>query len=256
MKEPLIEGCINYIKFGYDFDGIDFPEKTEEIFSSILAEDTTDDEAVSSFIESRGLNVRYEASFDELGRYPGSRCLVNYFNLKDRTELKKIEMFLSSARIAGLFVKPIAMGFSFEYLKAIHNRIFGDIYPSAGMIRVKDDGKRSEYCKSIYIEKMASDIFDKLRASKYLTSFDDTDDFINELAYFMGEMEALHPFMDGNGRTTRFFFTDLARSAGYDIIWSATDPDRYLESNIAAIEGDYQPLIDVLEEAVIPRSEE
>ena len=99
---------------------------------------------------------------------------------------------------------------------------------------------------------MSSDIFDKLRSMKFLKGLDDIDEFINELAYFMGEMEALHPFMDGNGRTTRYFFTDLARKAGYDIIWSATDPDRYLEGNIAAIDGDYQPLIDVLEEAVIP----
>ena len=72
----------------------------------------------------------------------------------------------------------------------------------------------------------------------------------------IGAMEALHPFLDGNGRTTRYFFTGLARNAGYDIIWSATDPDRYLEGNIAAIDGDYQPLIDVLEEAVIPVAEE
>ena len=155
-------------------------------------------------------------------------------------------------RILDLFLNPIDMGFSFDYLKALHNKIFGDIYPSAGMIRNKDESKRSEYCKSIYLEKMASDIFDKLRNAKFLRGLDDIDEFINELAYFMGEVEALHPFMDGNGRTTRYFFTDLARKAGYDIIWSATDPDRYLEGNIAAIDGDYQPLVDVLEEAVIP----
>ena len=252
MKEALIEGCIKYLKFGYDFDGIDFPEMDEAVFKRILDEDESADDVVSAFISSHGLDVRYDASFDELGRYPGSRSLVNYFNIKDRTELKKIEIFLSSVRVAELFVNPLDMGFSFDYLKALHNRIFGDIYPSAGMVRNRDENKRSEYCKSIYIDKMASDIFDKLRNSKFLRSIDDVDEFINELAYFMGEMEALHPFLDGNGRTTRYFFTDLARKAGYDIVWSATDPDRYLEGNIAALDGDYQPLIDVLEEAVIP----
>ena len=256
MKEALIEGCISYLKYGYDFDVIDFPEIAEEVFRKILEGDDKADDIISSFISSHGLDVKYDASFDELGRYPESRCLVNYFNIKDRSNLKKVEIFISSVRVADLFVNPLNMGFSFDYLKALHNKIFGDIYPSAGMIRNKDESKRSEVCKSIYIEKMAADIFEKLRASKYLKGLDDIDEFINELAYFMGEMEALHPFLDGNGRTTRYFFTGLARNAGYDIIWSATDPDRYLEGNIAAIDGDYQPLIDVLEEAVIPVAEE
>ena len=256
MKEALIEGCISYLKFGYDFDGIDFPEMAEEVFRKILEGDDKADDIISSFISSHGLDVKYDASFDELGRYPESRCLVNYFNIKDRSNLKKVEIFISSVRVADLFVNPLNMGFSFDYLKALHNKLFGDIYPSAGMIRNKDESKRSEVCKSIYIEKMAADIFEKLSASKYLKGLDDIDEFINELAYFMGEMEALHPFLDGNGRTTRYFFTGLARNAGYDIIWSATDPDRYLEGNIAAIDGDYQPLIDVLEEAVIPVAEE
>ena len=252
MKEALIEGCINYLKFGYDFDGVDFPEMDEELFRKILEGDESADDIISSFITAHSLDVKYDASFDEIGRYPDSRCLVNYFNIRDRAKLKKIEIFISSVRILDLFLNPIDMGFSFDYLKALHNKIFGDIYPSAGMIRNKDESKRSEYCKSIYLEKMASDIFDKLRNAKFLRGLDDIDEFINELAYYMGEMEALHPFMDGNGRTTRYFFTDLARKAGYDIIWSATDPDRYLEGNIAAIDGDYQPLVDVLEEAVIP----
>lgn len=256
MKEPLIEGCINYVKFGYDFDGIDFPEVAEEVFRKIFEEESDENEVVETFIQRHNLSREYDASYDELGRYPDSRCLVNYFNIKDRAELKKIEIFISSVRVAGLLVKPLNMPFNFDYLKAIHSHIFGDIYPSAGMIRVKDDGKRSEYCKSIYIEKYAEEIFDKLRSAKFLTIYDDIDDFINELAYFMAEMEALHPFLDGNGRTTRYFFTDLAKKAGYDIVWNATDPDKYLEANIAAVEGDYQPLIDVLEEIVIPLKED
>ena len=157
MKEALIEGCISYLKFGYDFDGIDFPEMAEEVFRKILEGDDKADDIISSFISSHGLDVKYDASFDELGRYPESRCLVNYFNIKDRSDLKKVEIFISSVRVADLFVNPLNMGFSFDYLKALHNKIFGDIYPSAGMIRNKDESKRSEVCKSIYIVKMAAE---------------------------------------------------------------------------------------------------
>ncbi len=255
MKEALVEGCINYLKFGYDFDGIDFPEMAEDVFRRILEEDDTADSVIADFLAAHSLDVVYDSSYDEFGRYPDSRCIVNYFNIRDRNKLKDIDIFISSVRLADLFVSPLNEPLSFGYLKAIHHKLFGDIYPSAGTVRNKDESKNSEYCKSIYIDKMASDIFDKLRAAKFLQGMSDIDDFINELAYFMGEMEALHPFLDGNGRTSRYFFTDLAKRAGYDIIWSATDPDRYLEGNVAAIDGDYQTLIDILEEAVIPITE-
>ena len=38
--------------------------------------------------------------------------------------------------------------------------------------------------------------------------------------------------------------------------WGSSDPDHFLEANVAALEGDYQALIDVLEEIVIPVAEE
>jgi cell filamentation protein len=79
----------------------------------------------------------------------------------------------------------------------------------------------------------------------------DRETFINDLAFYMGEVEALHPFRDGNGRTARLFFYQLSMNAGYDIDWSLVDADRLLEADISAIDGDYQLLIDVLEEVVI-----
>ena len=49
----------------------------------------------------------------------------------------------------------------------------------------------------------------------------------------------------------RFFFYELIREAGHDVEWSEADPDRMLEGSIAAIDGDYQPLVDVFEEILI-----
>ena len=251
MNSSAVDGCLSYIK--YDFDGIDFSVSAEDALKKILEEEDDASSVISRFIEEKRLDVPYEATSSELGFYPGTRCLVNYFNIKDKGILKQIETWISSMRIAELFVRPKELPFSFDYLKAIHQHIFGDVYPSAGMIRDKNLEKHSEYCRAEYIEEQAQDIFSKLAQLNYLKGIDDFDDYINELAYFMGEMEALHPFRDGNGRTTRFFFTRLSRKAGYDIIWSSVDVDRYLEANIASIDGDYQPLFSVLEESVIRR---
>ncbi len=256
MKDTLIEGCIGYLRFGYDFDGLDFPDNAESSFRELLAGDSDPSSAIQRYIEENGLETVYDASYDERGRYPGTRCIVNYFNIKDRQKLKRVEMYFSSVRICELFLNPMDDVFSFDYLKMLHQKMFGDIYPSAGMLRTAKVSKKTEFCQPEFISRQASDIFGRLAGSKYLKGLDDMDDFINELAYFMGEMEALHPFMDGNGRTSRFFFDRLSRNAGYELIWPAVDADRFLEANIAAIDGDYQPLVDVLEEIVIPVNDE
>lgn len=256
MKGALKESIIDYIKFSYEFEGVEFPEMAESIFEEILEEDLAANDAVASFIEGNKLTAPYEAKYDEMGRYPESRCLVNYFNIRDRKDLRMIDMFISSVRLCDMLVHPMEISLSFTYLQEIHHNMFADIYPSAGMLRSRSVSKRTEFCRPEYLERQANEVFDKLRSLRYLKDCEDTDDFINELAYFMGEMEALHPFNDGNGRTSRFFFNMLAWNAGYDIIFHAVDPDRFLEANIAAIDGDYQPLVDVLEEIVIRKNED
>jgi cell filamentation protein len=74
--------------------------------------------------------------------------------------------------------------------------------------------------------------------------------FIKRLAYFMGEVNALHPFREGNGRTNRVFFGELARRAKYDLNFGEADPSALLQADIAAYEKDYAPLIGLLTEIV------
>jgi cell filamentation protein len=97
---------------------------------------------------------------------------------------------------------------------------------------------------------MANTIFSKLFSDRYLTGRD-RESFVNDLAFYMGEVEALHPFFDGNGRTARVFFYLLALNAGYDLKWYEMDPDRLLEADISAIDGEYQPLVSVLAEVLV-----
>ena len=68
----------------------------------------------------------------------------------------------------------------------------------------------------------------------------------------MAEVHALHPFLDGNTRAMRIFFQQLSHQAGWHINPSDTDDSRLLEADIAALEGDYQPLIGLLHSAVEP----
>lgn len=257
MKSARLSISQEYLRFTIEADGESLTEELEKTFTDILEGDLSADIAVSTYIRSEHLDAGAEESpADEMSRYPGTRCLVNYFGIKDKPSLRRVDKMISSLRTAELLHAPIDMPFTFDYLKAIHSHLFGDIYPSAGMIRRSLSSKHTEFCQPEYIESQAGILFSKLRDDHYLSRIDDVDDFVNELAYYMGEMEALHPFMDGNGRATRFFFNSLALAAGYEIGWGSADPDHFLEANVAALDGDYQALIDVLEEIVIPLSED
>lgn len=256
MKTDWLDISLDYLKFTVEADGESLTPELAEQFTDILHGDLKAEKAIADYIRHEHLDASlYTGTEDEMSYYPDTRCLVNYYGIKDKPLLRKIDKRISSYRTAELLVSPLKLPFNFDHLVAIHSHLFGDIYPSAGMIRTSSSKKHREYCQPEYIIPSSQRLFDNLRQNKYLMGIKDVDDFINELAYYMGEVEALHPFLDGNGRTTRLFFDTIARNAGYVIGWGSSDPDHFLEANVAALDGDYQALIDVLEEIVIPVSD-
>lgn len=249
MKSGRMQACIDYIRFNHEAEGFVFSDIDESAITRILDGDLTPDGYIQELIESNGLNTNYIPPANEGGFYPHTSCLVNFFSIKDRTKLRRIEALFANVRSAEILTEDPKNTFDFEYLKSIHARLFGDLYPSSGQIRTMTAAKRTVFSNPEFIESASEDIFSRLRKDRYLKDLE-REDFINDLAFYMGEVEALHPFRDGNGRAARLFFYQLILNAGYDLDWSMVDPDRLLEADIAAIDGDYQLLIDVLEEVI------
>ena len=250
MKSGRVQACIDYIKFNQIAEGFEFSEAEEHSIRGILEGDINPDEMIQEIIERQGLDTKYTPLANEGGMYPHTTCLVNFFSLKDRAELRTIESMFATIRSAEILTESIQNTYDFDYLKSIHARLFGDLYPSSGQIRTTVAAKRTVFCSPEFIESASEEIFSRLRKEHYLKGME-REGFINDLAFFMGEVEALHPFRAGNGRTARLFFYQLAMNAGYDLDWALIDSDRLLEADISAIDGDYQLLIDVLEEVVI-----
>lgn len=259
MKGSRLEACISYIKFTLINEGIEPEDFDEDFFEDILKEDATADEKVAQFLRDNNLEEKELPAGSIFAKYPGSRNRINYFGIKDKDTLDNVDRMLSAIRTAELFVSPIEGPLSFEYFVEIHRRMFKDLYPTAGLFRIKGAAKRTEFVPPEFINRMLHELFEKLAESDYLKKLedaDDSEDFLNELAYYMGEFEAIHPFIDGNGRVTRFFISLIANQAGYYISWSSVDPDQLLEASIAAIDGDYQALVDLFEEITIPFEED
>jgi cell filamentation protein len=250
MKSSRVQACIDYIRFNHEAEGFEFTEHDEQTMGDILEGTVFPDAYIQKMIEEQNLSTDYIPPANEGGLYPGTACLVNYFSIKDRKELRRIEALFANVRTAEILTEDVRHKFDFEHLKSLHERVFGDVYPSSGQIRTTIAAKRTVFCNPEFIESAADDIFTRIRKDRYLKNLG-REEFINDLAFYMGEVEALHPFRDGNGRAARLFFYQLVLNAGYDIDWSMVDADRLLEADISAIDGDYQLLIDVLEEVVV-----
>lgn len=106
------------------------------------------------------------------------------------------------------------------------------------------------FCLPQYIELYAQDVFTQLAAEKHLAGLS-RESFVDRLAHYFAEVNAIHPFREGNGRTQRAFFGQLADEAGWPIDWSDLDGDRNIEVSIAALRGDNQPLWTMLSELVV-----
>jgi cell filamentation protein len=93
------------------------------------------------------------------------------------------------------------------------------------------------------------DIFGRLAAADRLGGLA-REQFIGQLAEFLADVNALHPFRDGNGRVQRAFFSQLAHDAGHHIDWVRMDPARNVTASAAAHRGDIAPLTAMLDDLV------
>ncbi len=249
MKESHVRQHLDFIYFVQETEGYRMTDKAEQLARSVLDDEMSGDEAVSAKIDAYGLASESDSSTSANGCYPDSDVYINYFGVKDQNLLDAIETEIVSVRMAEILAGPQEWKFDFEHLKILHGRLFGDIYPFAGEIRYISISRRTLFCLPQYINVVAEDMFGKLRDEKYLRS-QELNDFVDNLAYFMAEVHALHPFLDGNTRTMRLFFQQLSNAAGWRIKPPETTASRILEADIAALEGDYQPLISILHNAV------
>lgn len=163
--------------------------------------------------------------------YPNSNVLINKLNIKSENKLRDVERKLTSLRIQDLLEEPIEGKFDFAHLKKIHEYIFQDLYNWAGKTRTVDIAKGNMFCKVQYIDMQANEIFNKLKIEKYL-KYLDTDKFIKRLAYYFSEINALHPFREGNGRTQREFIRELAFNSGYVLNFSKINEEEMMEASI------------------------
>jgi cell filamentation protein len=134
-------------------------------------------------------------------------------------------------------------------LCAIHRRVFGDIYDWAGQLRTVAIAKGTWFCLPQYIESAAAEVFRALQGDNLLRGLP-RDVFTERLTHYLGEVNAVHPFREGNGRAQRAFFEQLASDAGFILDWQHLDADRNVAASAAIMRGDPTLMRKMLDELV------
>lgn len=196
-------------------------------------------------------NYSYAPEQDDVYCYPGTKVLKNRFNIQNAEKLKEIEREITGLKIIQLRENPIQGSFDIVHLQSIHQFIFEDVYEWAGKLREAGFLRKGEsiFCLGEYILPSAAEIHVKLRQENYLRRLGKPA-FIERLAHYMGEINALHPFREGNGRAQREYFYQLSKQAGYELDFSQIAPQALLEADIAAYSGDFSKLLCLLKESV------
>jgi cell filamentation protein len=184
----------------------------------------------------------YDATEDPY-TYRNSTVLVNKLDLRTQTQLDAFEAEISSARAE----EPLPKGeLDFTHYCAIHHHLFQDVYEWAGKprtVRISKGG--NPFCFPENIRGQAEKLFGELRRSDYLRDLS-VEEFSNRAAHFLAELNAIHAFREGNGRSQLSFFALLAHDAGYPLNFNELDPDEMLEAMIASFDGDEQKLVRVI----------
>ena len=180
---------------------------------------------------------------------PVTGILRNKLGLDTAEELAAAEREITQAALILLRDSPVRPTCDLSHLCAIHRRIFGDIYEWAGQIRTVAIAKSSPFCLPQYIESASDGIFRALRRENSLQGLKRVP-FIERLTFYLGEVNAVHPFREGNGRTQRAFFGQLARDAGFTFNWQHLDAARNIEASAAIMRGDAEPMRKMLDTLV------
>jgi cell filamentation protein len=173
---------------------------------------------------------------------PATGVLRNRLGITNESTLEQTEADIVAARSYELSKTPLKGGFGLAHLQSIHKHLFGDLYDWAGQLRTVDISKGGNYfAHHMRIESAAASLFEQLARENHLAGLG-ADSFSDRAAYFLAELNALHPFREGNGREQREFISHLAYANGFYVAWENIRAADLLAASIASFHGDTSEL--------------
>ncbi|WP_288198533.1 Fic family protein [uncultured Pleomorphomonas sp.] len=167
--------------------------------------------------------------------YAGTTVLRNRLGLRDHAALDAFEHELTAQR----FDEPLPAGrLSVRHYQALHRHLFQDVYSWAGRFRtVRISKAGSMFCYPEHIASEMRKLFLDLKNQDLFRGLT-PGEFADRAAHFLADLNAIHAFREGNGRTQLVFFTVLALQAGHPLDLDALDPEAFLAAMVKSFRGD------------------
>lgn len=188
----------------------------------------------------------YDA-FDDPNCYEGTTVLKNKLDLRTQDELTDFEHAIVSQRAE----EPLPAGdLDQQHYCAIHRHLYQDVYDWAGELRTVRTAKGGNpFCYPEHMEAQLKKLFGEFAAAKQFRELD-ADEFAKAAAHFLAELNVIHPFRDGNGRTQLTFLKLIATAAGHNIDFNRLDAPAMLQAMIASFGGKEEPLAHLIRQMI------
>ncbi|MBO7473491.1 MAG: Fic family protein, partial [Ruminococcus sp.] len=174
----------------------------------------------------------------------------NKLGIKDQNELDAVEKQITLLRGIQAEQQMEFKNVDFDFYKGLHSLLFGDLYDWAGCLRTINISKKGTvFCDHSQLENVGTKKFERLEKLGFLCGMQEGS-FFDELAELYHDMNMLHPFREGNGRTLRLFITLLVRNTGRDIDFAKCGSDIMMIAAVKAAEGDISVLRTVLSDII------
>ncbi len=173
-------------------------------------------------------------SFDDPYCYEGSSVLRNVQDLKSEAELERFEVAMSKLRSS----EPLPDGnLNPVHYRAIHHHLFQDVYDWAGEYRIIRIAKNDAmFCYPDHIAEQMDVLFATLTNGP-LAGGAAREDFIAAAAQFLADLNAIHPFRDGNGRSQLTFLFLLGERVGHRLDMTRIRPEAMLAAMVESFQG-------------------
>lgn len=177
--------------------------------------------------------------------------LKNKFGIKDAAKLDAVERVHVAQRIE----EGVPIGeFDVAHIKAIHRHLFQDVYRWAGETRTVELSKGGHNFQPVaYIATGIANIHERLMQRKFLAGLK-VDAFARQAAEIIGDLNYVHPFREGNGRTQLQYLKLLARRAGRDIDLTRLERNEWQDASRAAHVANYDPMRKAILDASVDRT--
>jgi cell filamentation protein len=134
---------------------------------------------------------------------------------------------------------------------AIHRHLFQDIYDWAGELRTLEISKGgNQFQFRQYITTGMADVHRRLTRANFLKRLP-AGEFAREAGTIMGDINYVHPFREGNGRTQAQYLKQLAEQAGHALDLRRIDPKRWIDASKASHAADYALMAQLIRKAIV-----